>query len=119
MLIGHRLTEMLSIEVDAFLTPETHQEYSALIYSGALKVSLCELFTVKKLEPYMSVAGGSYTLIGKGNRETDPVVIQRVGFDLRFSEKVSLVIEGGNLTIFSKENTSNFGFYSLGLAFVF
>ena len=118
MKLGHMITERFSIEVGASFTPETLQKFSAITYSGALKVSVREVSPVEVIEPFLSVAAGSYSLLGKGRRETDPVIIQEVGINLRINKRIGWLLEGGNLTIFGESDMTNLGFYSVGLFFL-
>lgn len=117
--VGHRFTGWISLEVAGSFTPEVRRDYSSLIYTGALKLSLADLVGEGWLEPILAIGAGSHSQIGHGSRETDPLLSLSAAVGLRLDEKVRAVLEGGNLTTFRENDAANRGLFFAGLAFVF
>jgi len=117
--VGHRIAERFSLEVGGAFTPETSKEFSLLIYDASLKINIPEIAPADRVYPFVSVGGGSYTRIGMGRRETDPMAIQEGGLVLEVDDRLSAMLGAGVLTRFGENDTLSLGFYFTGLAFVF
>jgi hypothetical protein len=117
--VGHRFSQCMSLEVAGSFAPAVREDYSSLIYIGALRYGVKKLVPLRWMEPSLAIGGGSHSIIGGGRRETDPVLTATAGFGFRLDEKVNAMMEGGLLTVFEESEPAHMGLFFAGISFVF